>query len=69
MLCSFSDYNKIDILMLQEHNVKDVKELLYFYDKFTIILNPSSCRKGGTCILIKKKFDFIVKHIEKLSFE
>lgn len=42
-------YYKIDILMLQEHNVKDLNTLSHL-DNFTeIILNPTVNIKGDTC--------------------
>ena len=34
-------------------------------DRYDIIFNPSLCLKGGTCILINKKLDFTIKHVEK----
>ena len=65
MLHMFSQYHKLDILLLQEHNCKDVNKLKYLSQMYNIIFNPSVCLKGGTCILIRKKLDFVIKNVER----
>ena len=56
-LHSFSSYNKIDILLIQKHNVKSLTVLDYLATYFKIILNPTIFLKGGIAILIDKKLD------------
>ena len=46
-------YNKIDILFLQEHNIKDNTKLDYLDKYCRILINFSTCLKGGTAILIR----------------
>ena len=52
--------NSIDIAMLQEHNVKDIKKLEYLNIYYHIILNASILLKGGTLIAIDKKLPSII---------
>ena len=56
-LHSFISYNKIDILLIQEHNAKSVGTLDYLADFFLIFFNPTILVKGGTAILIDKRLD------------
>ena len=62
-LHSFISYNKIDIILLQEHNAKSVDILDYLADFFTIYFNPTIALKGGTAILIDKRLDTEVSKI------
>lgn len=55
----------MDIILLQEHNVKDIEKVHYLSDRYVIIFNHSICLKGGTCILIRKGLDFNIKHVER----
>ena len=54
-LISLAQYHKFDVLMLQEHNVKDILNLHVLNNYFEIILNPSHNLKGGTAICVDKK--------------
>ena len=65
MLHMFSLYHKLDILLIQEHNCKDESKMNYLSEMYDIIFNPSVCLKGGTCILIRKKLDFVIKNVER----
>ena len=51
-LVSFLQENSIDIAMIQEHNVKDLKKIDYLNQFYHIILNKSILLKGGTLIAI-----------------
>ena len=53
-LVSVLRYHKIDVLMLQEHNVKNVSDLDYMSSDYHIILNSCANLKGGTAICIRK---------------
>ena len=64
MLIDHMKYNKIDILFIQEHNIRDVNNIcpklneLYF-----IILNLAIAHKGGTAILIDRRLEYkIINH-------
>ena len=65
-LLYFVKYHKIDILLLQEHNVKDIKSLFYIQQHFEVILNPTACLKGGTLVLVSKyvPVDIISKEMD-----
>ena len=54
---SLIKYYKIDILLVQEHNVKDISVLSYLSNFTEIVLNPTTNLKGGTMICINKKTD------------
>ena len=51
---SLAMYHKIDILMMQEHNVKDISGLQYLSNFFDIVFNATLNLKGGTVICINK---------------
>ena len=53
-LVSVLRYHKIDVLMLQEHNLKNVSDLDYMSSDYHIILNSCANLKGGTAICIRK---------------
>ena len=56
-LHSFIKYNKIYIVLIQEHNVKSLSTLDYLTKYFKITLNPTINIKGGTAIMIDRKLD------------
>ena len=64
-LVEYMKYKKIDILFLQEHNLREINlvcnELLDLCD---IFINLSVNQKGGTATLISKKFHYILQKNE-----
>ena len=57
----FMKYYKIDIFLLQEHNIRNHNVICSELDDFCfVILNLSVCHKGGTAILIDKRFPVTV---------
>ena len=65
MLIGHMNYNKIDIMLLQEHNIRDANNICSkLNENFYIILNLAICHKGGTAILIDRKLNFKVKNHE-----
>ena len=65
MLIGHMNYNKIDIMLLQEHNIRDANNICSkLNESFYIILNLAICHKGGTAILIDRKLNFKVKNHE-----
>ena len=62
-LVDFITFRRLDILMIQEHNIKDIKnickELLKICD---VYLNPTINQKGGTAIFINKKLNYKCIH-------
>ena len=66
MLIDFMKYNKTDILLVQEHNIRDINVLSDELNNFChISINPAICSRGGTAILINKKLPFTVVNVEK----
>ena len=57
-------HQKLDVVLLQEHNIKEIRTLEYITKYFDIVLNTSPLLKGGTCILIRKN-----KNIEIVNQE
>ena len=65
-LIDFMKYNYIDILLLQEHNIRDIGAIDKELESFChISLNYAICSKGGTAILINRKLPFIILSEEK----
>ena len=66
MLIDFMVYNRLDILLLQEHNIRSenviCKEL---DDKYLVIRNLAVSHKGGTAILINRKSPIKLLNSEK----
>ena len=54
----------LDIIFVQEHNVKEISQLEYVEKHCDIILNPTFLLKGGTAILFNKKSKVKVLHHE-----
>ena len=62
----FMRYNKIGILLLQEHNLRDSNGLSNNFNDFChVTLNSAICARGGTAILIDRTLPFTVLNIEK----
>ena len=47
-------FHKIDILCIQEHNIKEQSKLEYVEKHCIVILNTTHLLKGGTAVLINK---------------
>ena len=66
LLANFLRFNKIDILLFQEHNIRSedciVPELS---DNYFTYINLSIAHKGGTGIFINKSLNVKVKNCEK----
>ena len=64
-LIDFVNLHNVDILMLQEHNLKSLDNLhVNFKSFFHIYLNPSINSKGGTAIIIKQSLPISVINVE-----
>ena len=61
---NFIVQHKIDILLIQEHNIKVDGKLHYLEDYYHIIINKSINLKGGTCILVKKHIGCNIERVE-----
>ena len=65
-LIDFMKYNYIDILLLQEHNIRDPGAVTKDLENYChLSINYAICSKGGTVILINKKLPFIILSEEK----
>ena len=59
------NYHKIDIILLQEHNIRNKDNISSkLNDKYFIIINLAINHKGGTAIVIDKRLDYKVKNYE-----
>ena len=61
----FVKYHKIDVIFLQEHNIKDRSKINEIDKKFHVFINLSINLKGGTAILIDKRLPIYVINEEK----
>ena len=65
-LINFMKNNYIDVLMIQEHNIRDPVVISKELDNFCFIsMNNAVCSKGGTAILINRKLPFTILNEEK----
>ena len=65
-LVDFMKYNRISILLIQEHNIRNINAIGSELNDFCeVIINPAIAHKGGTAILIDKRIDFKIFNIEK----
>ena len=62
----FMKHNFIDILMIQEHNIRDSVVISKELENFCYIsMNNAICSKGGTAILVNRKLPFVILSEEK----
>ena len=52
LLHQFIIQHKIDILLIQEHNIREDGKVKYLEKYYKILMNKSTNFKGGTCIFI-----------------
>ena len=65
-IINFMKYNNVDILLIQEHNIRGPGKICKDLSEFCFIsLNYANCHKGGTAILINKKLPFKLLSEEK----
>ena len=63
---NFLRFNKIDIIFLQEHNLRSEESIIpELSDHYIVILNLSIAHKGGTGIIINKDLNVRIKNCEK----
>ena len=62
-LIDFMLLERLDIILVQEHNIKDLSRLEYIDKHYNILLNASFLLKGGTAILVNRLSSVkILKH-------
>ena len=54
-LVNYLKSKSIDIVLVQEHNIKSLGKIEYLLQHYNVILNKSILLKGGTLILIDKR--------------
>ena len=65
-LINYMKYNRIDILLLQEHNIRKEKVICdEMNDEYHIEINHAIDLKGGTAIIINKRIPFTIINAEK----
>ena len=65
MLINHMRYNRIDIMLIQEHNIRDMNNVCQeLNDQYHILLNLSIAHKGGTAIIIDRKLEYKIKNYE-----
>ena len=63
LLHNFIIQHKLDIIYLQEHNIKEDGKCEFLERFYNIIINKSVNLKGGTCILIKRLLNCRIERI------
>merc|ERR1712198_228960 len=59
-------YNKLDIILLQEHNIRNLNAISQeLHDFCHVIINLAIAHKGGTAILIDRRVPFNTMNVEK----
>ena len=65
-LLNYVKYHKIDILLLQEHNIRKENVICEeVTSEFHFEINYAIALKGGTAIMINKRLDFTIISVEK----
>ena len=65
-LLNYVKYHKIDILLLQEHNIRKENVICEeVTSEFHFEINYAIALKGGTAIMINKRLDFTIINVEK----
>ena len=65
-LVNFINYHKIDILILQEHNIRDEKKICNdLQDACIVDINLAIASKGGTAVLVNRKSPIQILSSEK----
>ena len=64
-LINFMNYRKVDILLIQEHNIREMKVICKeLNESYHILMNLSIAHKGGTAIFIDKRLNCNVRNYE-----
>ena len=65
-LLRFLKYQKIDVVLIQEHNIRKEKKICEeLLDEYHVEINYSIALKGGTAILINKRTPINIINVEK----
>ena len=64
MLHKFIIQHKLDIIYLQEHNLREDGKIQFLERFYDIILNKSVNMRGGTCIIIRKSLNCTIERVE-----
>ena len=67
LLHAFINQHKLDIVYIQEHNIREDGKITFLERFYQVIMNKSINIKGGTCILIRKSLSYILS-LARLSF-
>ena len=65
-LINYMKYNRISILLIQEHNIRNLDSICSELNDFCeIVINLAIAHKGGTAVLIDRRIAFKIFNIEK----
>ena len=65
-LINYMKYNRISILLIQEHNIRNLDAICSELNDFCeIVINLAIAHKGGTAVLIDRRIAFKIFNIEK----
>ena len=64
LLHAFIKQHNLDIVYLQEHNIREDGKVKYLEKFYQVIMNKSINLKGGTCILIKRSLNYKIERTE-----
>ena len=64
-LINYLNYHKIDVVLLQEHNIREANVLCKKLNElYHIVINLSIAHNGGTAILVDKRLDCTIRNYE-----
>ena len=64
-LINYLNYNKIDIVLIQEHNIREENVICKKLNElYHIVLNLAIAHNGGTAILIDKRLNCNIRNYE-----
>ena len=64
LLHAFINQHKLDIVYIQEHNIREDGKITFLERFYQVIMNKSINIKGGTCILIRKSLSYKIERVE-----
>ena len=67
-LIDFCKFHKIDVILIQEHNIREKKKLCKeILEYFHVNINLAIAQKGGTAIFVNRKLPFEIISCENLA--
>ena len=64
LLHNFITQHKLEIIYLQDHNIREDGKIAFLERFYYVIMNKSINMRGGTCILIKRILNCTIEMTE-----